>query len=53
MKTSKTFISYDIDGTVNGYISCREIDCGHSLQPFYADNQAIAEKLLRKVIKIK
>ena len=50
LKTSKTFISLDSAGNVNGYISCRKIDCGHSLQPFYADQPENAEKLLRKVI---
>ena len=50
LKTSTTFISIDTAGNVNGYISCRKIDCGHSLQPFYADQPETAEKLLRKVI---
>ena len=42
-------MSVDSDGNVNGYVSCREIDCGHSLQPFYAESLEVAEKLLRKV----
>ena len=50
LKTSKTFVSLDRAGNINGYISCRKIDCGHSLQPFYADQPETAEKLLRKVI---
>ena len=49
LQTSKTFISFDDDKNVNGYISCRQVPNGHSLQPFYADNPQIADRLLRKV----
>ena len=49
LQTSKTFVSFDDDKNVNGYISCRQVPNGHSLQPFYADNPQIADMLLRKV----
>lgn len=40
-----------INGVVNGYISCRKLDNCFALQPFYADNEMIAENLLLAVLK--
>ena len=47
----------DDDGKVNGYAFARDIaqndlSQGLSLQPFYADNAEIAEKLLLRVIQL-
>ena len=38
------------DGTIQGYICLREIDIGYSLQPFYANTQQQADRLLRAVL---